>query len=483
MLEWGLGFLEGLANFASDPLGTVAGWTFDKVTAGIYEWLARGLALLIEWVWEVLDAGTTPRLTEDWFANELAGRVGALALAVTIAMMLASAIQAALAGRPGQVGDATKEAARAIVASAFTITVVDVMVGVVDEAAAGVWQIGRDDLVAMIERTVAVATAGGPLATTFVGPLCLLFGFLGLLGLTVSMLMRSALIYLVAALAPLVWSSSVLPLMRDSSRRLVHLLVALIVSKLAIVISLVVAVQLAANPGGDPDTTGVDLDAAAAVGTLVTGFACFLVAAISPMVLYRLMPTVEGAVASAGVVGGWGRAAMSVGQAALMTKGLGAAAAATRAVAGQQGVTGHTGGQAVTGLAAATSAGAGSSPTSSSRPRAPGGGSQPSTGDGGASADSNLPPLPGPGSPPSTPKAAPWVPPGAPAADTPLASSDASATSTSAQEQSASTAGGDLPPLPRPRPPAQPWVPPGTPATEGHRTASEPDGDRRSRRQ
>src|SRR6266508_5775495 len=106
MLDWGLGFLEGLANFVSDPVGAVAGWTFDKVTQGIYEWLARGLALLIEWVWSVLDAGTTPRLTEDWFANDLAGRVGALALAVTIAMMLASAIQAALAGRPEQVGDA-----------------------------------------------------------------------------------------------------------------------------------------------------------------------------------------------------------------------------------------------------------------------------------------------------------------------------------------------------------------------------------------
>ena len=118
MLDWGLDFLEGLAGFVSDPVGTVTGWTFDKVTAGIYEWLARGLALLIEWVWQVLDAGTTPRLTADWYANELAGRVGSLALAVTIAMMLASGIQAGLAGRPEQVSDAVKAAARAILATA-----------------------------------------------------------------------------------------------------------------------------------------------------------------------------------------------------------------------------------------------------------------------------------------------------------------------------------------------------------------------------
>ncbi len=459
MLDWGLGFLEGLANFVSDPVGAVTGWTFDKVTQGIYEWLARGLALLIEWVWDVLDAGTTPRLTEDWFANELAGRVGALALAVTIAMMLASAIQAALAGRQEQVGDAVREAARAIVATALTITVVDVMIGVVDEAADAVWQVGRSDLVTMIERMVAVVRAGGALGSTFVGPFCLLFGFLGLLGLTVSMLMRSALIYLVAAMAPLVWSSSVLPLMRDSSRRLVHLLVALVVSKLAIVISLVVAVQLAAHAGGDPDTVRPDLDAAAAVGTLVTGFACFLVAAISPMVLYRLMPTVEGAVASAGVVGGWGRAVLSVGQAALMAKGLGAAAAATRAVAGQSGVAGHSAGQSVTGLAAATGSGATSSSAPSSSPGSASSTSGRSTGSRrSTSTDANLPPLPKAGSPTRAPRTAPWAPPGSPAPDTP---STPSSPSTATTADPGGPTPGDLPPLPRPRPPAQPWVAPG----------------------
>jgi hypothetical protein len=149
------------------------------------------------------------------------------------------------------------------------------MIGIVDEAAASVWAGGRGDLVSMIESLLSVATANGPLVTSFVGPLALLFGLLGLLGLTVSMLMRSALIYLVAALAPLVWSSSVLPVMRDSSRRLGHLLVALVVSKLAIVISLVVAVQLASNVTAGSGTARAELDAAAAVGQLLTGFACF----------------------------------------------------------------------------------------------------------------------------------------------------------------------------------------------------------------
>ena len=344
MFQWALGGLGSLFGFVGDAVGSVAGWAWDKVTTGIYTWLANGLALLIEWVWSILDSATTPRLTASWFRNDLAAQVGLLALAVTVAMMLASAMQAALAGRPEQIGDAVKEGVRAIVGSALTITVVDVLIGVVDEASAMVWQVGRPDLVRMLEGIVVVATTSGPLATTFVGPVCLLIGFLGLIGLVVSLMMRSALIYVAAALAPLVWSANVLPTFRGSARKLIHLTVALVLSKLAIVITLVVAVKLIAHPAGDPESTSIVNDGAAAVGVLMAGFVCFLIAAVTPLILYKLMPTVEAAAIGTGVAGGWGRSATTAAHTGLMVKSLGAsgaASAATRGVPGQAGVQGH----------------------------------------------------------------------------------------------------------------------------------------------
>ena len=343
MFNWVIGGLDELFGFVGDSAGAAVGWAWDKVITGIYTWLANGLALLIEWVWSVLDSGPTPRVTADWFQNELSTRVGVIALAVTVGMMLASGVQAALAGLPEQIADAVKEGVRAIVASALTLTVLDVLIGVTDEAAAAVWAEGRADLVGMLEGMVVVATTSGPLGSTFVGPLCLLFGFIGLIGLVVALMMRSALIYVAAALAPIVWSVNVLPLFRGSARKLVHLTVALVVSKLAIVIALVVAVKLIANPSGDPDTAAVINDGAAAVGTLMSGFVCFLIAAVTPMVLYKLMPTVEGAMVGAGVAGGWTRGMTTAAHTALMVKSLGASAAAsaaTRSVAGQGGVPG-----------------------------------------------------------------------------------------------------------------------------------------------
>ena len=106
---------------------------------------------------------------------------------------------------------------------------------------------------------------------------------------------------------------------------------ALVVSKLAIVITLVVAVKLIANPAGDPDSASVINDGAAAVGTLMTGFVCFLVAAVTPVVLYKLMPTVEGAMVGAGIAGGWTRGATTAAHTALMVKSLGATTAASAA--------------------------------------------------------------------------------------------------------------------------------------------------------
>lgn len=417
MFDWVIGGLGELFGFVSSAIGDAVGWAWDKVIIGIYTWLANGLALLIEWVWSVLDSATTPRVTAGWFANGLAVQLGVLALAVTVAMMLASAIQAALAGRPEQILDAVRQGIWSIVASALTITVIDLLLGVVDEASATVWASGRGQLVQMIERIVTVATTTGPLANTFVGPVCLLFGFIGLIGLVVSLMMRSALIYLVAALAPLVWSANVLPLFRGSARKLIHLAVALIVSKLAIVVTLVVAVSLIANPSGDPTSTSVVNDGAAAVGTLMSGFVCFLIAAVTPMVLYKLMPTVEGAMVGAGIAGGWGRSATTVAHTALMVKSLGASAgasAATRGVAGQGGASGATGAGASSGsqprgaIAGLTGSRGGGAPASAGassdegRAATPGGATSsggassptPSSGARSGSASSSVPPRP-----------------------------------------------------------------------------------------
>ena len=74
------------------------GWAWDKVVQGIFTWFAQGLLLLIEFVWGLLDTATTPRLTDDWFVNGVVATLAPIALFVTVAMMLMTAIQAGAVG-------------------------------------------------------------------------------------------------------------------------------------------------------------------------------------------------------------------------------------------------------------------------------------------------------------------------------------------------------------------------------------------------
>lgn len=310
-----------------DLFGWVADSAASSVFDGIVSWMARGLAVLIEWIWSTLDTATTPRITEAWFTTDLMGPISLLALAVVVALMLASAIQAALAGRPEQIVDAFKQGAWSIVATAMSITVIDLLLGIVDEVSAGIWATARPDLQRLLEGVVTAMSAGAVTGMGFLAVLMLLFMYLALIGLAVALAMRNALIYVAALMAPLVFASSVLPLFRESARKIVHLAVALIVSKLAIVAALTLAVKMMAN-ATDLTPTGDQLqDGVGSLGVLFAGVICFTVASITPMVLYKLMPTVEGAVVGAGIAGGWGRGAMTGMYATSTAKNLGGSVA------------------------------------------------------------------------------------------------------------------------------------------------------------
>jgi hypothetical protein len=312
-----------------DAVSSVTGWAWDKVIQGIYTWFANGLLLLMEWVWSILDSSTTPSLSEDWFRSGLVEPIAALSVSVTVAMMLASAVQAGFGGRPELIVDALKEGPKSIAATAVTLIVVDKLIEGADVLSEVVWQTGRGDAQAVLDGLAATMAATGPLSTTFLGPLALLFGMLGLLVTAVVLFMRSSLLYVVAAFSPIVWASSVSPVMRGSARRLVHITVALVLAKPAITVTLVVGLKLLANTTTAP--AGASTGGAEALGRLVSGFTCFAIAGLSPWVIYRLLPSVEQASVSSGIVGGWGRSAMGAAQAGMLLKSFRASSAASAA--------------------------------------------------------------------------------------------------------------------------------------------------------
>jgi hypothetical protein len=125
---------------------------------------------------------------------------------------------------------------------------------------------------------------------------------------------RAALIYIVVALAPLVFAARLWPATKGASRKLLDLLVAFIVSKLVIAIALSVAAAAAVGAGSGGEVTALPEpevfaedpggSVTQAVGILLTAAAAFGVSAFSPLLIARLLPMTEAAVVAQGVKGG-----------------------------------------------------------------------------------------------------------------------------------------------------------------------------------
>ncbi|HZB41435.1 MAG TPA: hypothetical protein VE487_10740 [Ilumatobacter sp.] len=160
----------------------------------------------------------------------------------------------------------------------------DVMLSGADAIADTVWLGGREDTQTVFDPMAAIVNESGGLAITFLGPLSLLFGMIGLVIVSAVLMMRSALLYLVAAFAPIVWASSVSPVMRGAGRRLMHVTVALVLAKPAIVLTLTVGMKLMANTLTPTFSDGAEISSASARGTLMTGFTCITMAGLSPWV-------------------------------------------------------------------------------------------------------------------------------------------------------------------------------------------------------
>jgi len=142
--------------------------------------------------------------------------------------------------------------------------------------------------------------------------------------LVAELVIREALIYIVVALAPLIFATRLWPATKGAASKLLELLCALIVSKLVIAVALAVAAAAAVGTGSGGEVTSLPTpevyaqnsggSVTQAVGILLAAAAAFGVAAFSPMLIARLLPLTEAAVVAQGVRGG----PMRAGQQSLM---------------------------------------------------------------------------------------------------------------------------------------------------------------------
>lgn len=353
--------------------GDVATEGFELVIGGLTAWVIDAVVWVVGGVFNFFLDATDPNVQAGWFvaSDGPYGTTAAIGATLLVGFVLAGITQGALNGDVGgmlrQIG---LQLPVSVIGMVGIVTFVQALVRLTDALSSGMLDRFGHNVAefSTVISSLAVLT-GGPASAFVVFLLGLLAVIAGII-LVAELVIRSALVYIVVALAPLVFAAQLWPALRGIGRKLLELVVALIVSKLVMAVALAVAASamVGVGSGGEvtalpaPETIAEDPGGSVtqAVGILLAAVAAFGVAAFSPLLIAKLMPLTEAALVAQGVRGGPMRAAqqgMSLGyyaragggrlsqvagggQAGMAASGAGAGTAPAGAAAGGGGAAG-----------------------------------------------------------------------------------------------------------------------------------------------
>ena len=293
-------------GFLTSPFEAAAGWAWDTVVGGITNWIVKGVLALLTSMWNFMDTSSSPRLTSDWFYLDdsspfrIAFGIGATMVALCVVFAL---IRAVAAGSPGAViRTVGHDLPIAIFSMVSLVVVAAAAVDLSDGLSDFIWAQTRDDAIDAFDSLGVTLMTGLP-NMHFLGIVIALVLMAAMLFMWVTLFVREALIYLVVIYAvSFGLPSMIFPPLRDTAKKVLELLVALIIAKPVMVLALSVGVSALGGIGatGEPgDPVGDNL--ARELGTLVSGVITFGLAAFMPFLVWKLMPIVAAAVVAQGI--------------------------------------------------------------------------------------------------------------------------------------------------------------------------------------
>jgi hypothetical protein len=276
------GGLGGLIHTILHPISSGAGALAGVGLAAVGSWVLAGARAALDETAKVIGTTTAPQLDSTWFSSTY-WRVAGLAALLTLPFLFAAAAQALmrsdlsllLRAAFGYLPAALLGVSLAAPLTMLLLAATDQMCAVVSGAGAG----GGARFLAN-----AALAAGGISAlngSAFLAFAVGLFTAAAAVTLAVEMLIRQAAVYVVVLMLPLAFAGFVWPARRIWTVRALELLVALILSKFAIVAVL----SLAGAAYGSAGTPGAS--------TLLSAMALVTLSAFAPWALLRLLPFTE----------------------------------------------------------------------------------------------------------------------------------------------------------------------------------------------
>ena len=307
---------------ASGFVGDAATAGFEAIIGGLTAWVVDAVVWVVGGVFSFFENALDPNVQADWFVKgggpySTTATIGG---ALLVVLVFAGIIQGSLAGDVGgMLRRMAVDLPMSIIGMVGLVTITQMLVRLTDELSSAVLGNFSSDVTKFGSVVASLTALNGSQASAFVIFVLGLVTVLAGLVLVAELVVRSALIYIVVALAPLVFATRVWPATKGASRKLLDLLVALIFSKLVIAIALGVAASAAVGSASGGEVTALPTpevfaenpgaSVSQAVGILLTAAAAFGVSAFSPLLITRVLPLTEAAVVAQGIKGSPVRAA------------------------------------------------------------------------------------------------------------------------------------------------------------------------------
>jgi hypothetical protein len=298
-------------------VGGAATAAFEAIIGGLVAWVVDAVVWIVGGVFDFFLDSTDPNVQADWFITGTGPYATTAGIGATLLVLfvLAGIAQGALTGDvAGMVRSIALDLPVSVLGMVGLVTITQALIRLTDVLSTHVLGSFEEDVADFGAVVASLSSLSGGTSTAFVVFILGLVTVLAGLVLVAELVIRATLVYLVVALAPLVFATRLWPATKGAARKLLDLLCALILSKLVIAVTLAVAAAAAVGTGSGGEVTSLPEpevfaedpggSVTQAVGILLAAAAAFGVAAFSPLLIAKLLPLTEAAVVAHGVRGG-----------------------------------------------------------------------------------------------------------------------------------------------------------------------------------
>ena len=267
----------------TDVVGGVGKTVADSAFSAIAHDFGQAADSVVNWLWRQISAATTVTLGGPGFAAEMAV-TAAIAVTVGVGLFAIQVIVSVLRHQPGGLARAGRGLLVAFVAGGLAIAVVDVCLAAVDNLSAGVVQVATGGTITQMGSQLLAPSALSQVKNAAVVILMALVMVAASVVVWAALMVRKLLIIVAAVFAPIAFTGSLSEVTSSWVRRWIETMVALVFSKLILVI--IFAIGLGVLTNGVGQTGG---GATQSLTQTITGALILVMAGLSPWLAIKLV--------------------------------------------------------------------------------------------------------------------------------------------------------------------------------------------------